>query len=48
MTKIKPLPCRKVIKALNKIGFQPIRQTGSHLVFKHSDGRVPSLVTDNQ
>jgi len=25
---------------LAKIGFQPIRQHGSHLVMKHPDGRV--------
>jgi predicted RNA binding protein YcfA (HicA-like mRNA interferase family) len=30
----------KVVKALAKIGFQPIRQHGSHLVLKHPDGRV--------
>jgi predicted RNA binding protein YcfA (HicA-like mRNA interferase family) len=28
-----------VIKALNRIGFQPIRQKGSHLIMKHPDGR---------
>jgi predicted RNA binding protein YcfA (HicA-like mRNA interferase family) len=29
-----------VVKALSELGFQPIRQRGSHLVMKHSDGRV--------
>jgi predicted RNA binding protein YcfA (HicA-like mRNA interferase family) len=29
-----------IVKALAKIGFQPIRQHGSHLVMKHLDGRV--------
>jgi predicted RNA binding protein YcfA (HicA-like mRNA interferase family) len=26
-----------VVKALAKIGFQPVRQHGSHLVMKHPD-----------
>lgn len=40
MTKIKPLSNKKVIKALEKVGFQPIRQTGSHLFMKNPDGRT--------
>lgn len=28
-----------VIKALSRIGFQPVRQRGSHLFMKHPDGR---------
>jgi predicted RNA binding protein YcfA (HicA-like mRNA interferase family) len=28
-----------VIKALTRIGFQPVRQRGSHIVMKHPDGR---------
>ena len=40
MDKIKPLPSKKVIKALEKIGFQQIRQKGSHLFMRHPDGRT--------
>jgi len=40
MDKIKPLPANKVIKALEKIGFQQIRQKGSHLFMRHHDGRT--------
>jgi len=40
MDKIKPLPASKVIKALEKIGFQQIRQKGSHLFMRHPDGRT--------
>jgi predicted RNA binding protein YcfA (HicA-like mRNA interferase family) len=29
-----------IVKALAKIGFQPVRQHGSHLVMKHPDGRL--------
>lgn len=28
-----------MIKALARIGFQPVRQRGSHLFMKHPDGR---------
>ncbi|MDF1557352.1 MAG: type II toxin-antitoxin system HicA family toxin [ANME-2 cluster archaeon] len=37
MDKIKPLPVSKVIKALDKIGFQQIRQKGSHLFMHHPE-----------
>ena len=44
MDKIKPLPAKKVIKALEKIGFREIRQKGSHLFMRHPDGRT-TLIT---
>jgi predicted RNA binding protein YcfA (HicA-like mRNA interferase family) len=44
MDKIYPLPPKKVIKALGKIGFQQIRQKGSHLFMRHPDGRT-TLIT---
>jgi predicted RNA binding protein YcfA (HicA-like mRNA interferase family) len=44
MDKINPLPPKKVIKALEKIGFQQIRQKGSHLFMHHPDGRT-TLIT---
>ena len=44
MDKINPLPAKKVIKALEKIGFAHIRQKGSHLFMRHSDGRT-TLIT---
>ena len=40
MTKIKSLSYKKIIKVLEKVGFQPIRQTGSHLFMKNPDGRT--------
>ncbi|MGV8175887.1 MAG: type II toxin-antitoxin system HicA family toxin [Methanothrix sp.] len=40
MSKLKRVDAETVIKALAKIGFQPIRQHGSHLVMKHPDGRI--------
>jgi predicted RNA binding protein YcfA (HicA-like mRNA interferase family) len=37
---LRSVPARKVIKLLNKIGFQTIRQRGSHVILRHPDGRV--------
>lgn len=44
MDKINPLPAKKVIKILEKIGFSQIRQKGSHLFMCHPDGRT-TLIT---
>ncbi|MCX6049700.1 MAG: type II toxin-antitoxin system HicA family toxin [Chloroflexi bacterium] len=38
-----PLPVIKasqLIRALEKVGFQALRQRGSHIRLKHEDGRV--------
>jgi len=37
--KLRTVEAEKVIKALAKIGFQSVRQKGSHLIMKHPDGR---------
>ena len=37
--KLRPVSAEMVIKALSRIGFQPLRQRGSHLFMKHPDGR---------
>jgi len=37
--KLRPLPPEKVIRALEKAGFQRIRQKGSHIFMRHLDGR---------
>lgn len=39
MTKLTPLTARQVIKKLRKIGFEQVRQKGSHAQFKHLDNR---------
>ena len=39
MLKLRPVEAEAVIKALSRIGFQPVRQKGIHLVMKHPDGR---------
>lgn len=38
--KIHPVSWRRVVRALVKLGFVPVRQRGSHLVLKREDGRV--------
>ena len=37
---LSPIPAKRVIKLLNKIGFEVVRQRGSHVILKHPDGRV--------
>lgn len=39
MPKIRPLKPDEMTNALEKIGFQRIRQSGSHAVYRHPDGR---------
>lgn len=36
---LRSLPSRKVIRVLEQLGFKKIRQRGSHIFFKHPDGR---------
>ncbi len=40
LSKLRPVDADKVVKALSRIGFQAVRQHGSHLVMEHPDGRV--------
>ena len=37
---LRPLPAEKIIKALTKVGFRPVRQRDSHVILRHRDGRV--------
>ena len=34
------LKAQDIVRFLKKIGFRPIRQEGSHIFFKHPDGRT--------
>jgi len=40
MTRLPSLTGERVVKALGKAGFQVLRQRGSHMYLKHSDGRA--------
>jgi len=39
MTKLPPPKAREVIKGLQKMGFEKVRQKGSHAIFHHPDCR---------
>jgi len=39
MTSLPPLKAREVIKGLQALGFERIRQKGSHAIFHHEDCR---------
>jgi len=39
MDKIKPLKPDEFRKAIEKLGFKQIRSKGSHVVYRHEDGR---------
>nr|WP_321496797.1 type II toxin-antitoxin system HicA family toxin [uncultured Methanolobus sp.] len=38
--KLKPVAAKKVIKALESLGFVQVRQKGSHIFMQHPDGRT--------
>ena len=39
MTRLPPLKAKEVIKGLQALGFERIRQKGSHAIFHHEDWR---------
>ncbi|MDE1819993.1 MAG: type II toxin-antitoxin system HicA family toxin [Euryarchaeota archaeon] len=43
MTRLVPLTARKVIRALERLGFVQDHQRGSHLHLKHPDGRIVTV-----
>lgn len=43
MPKLPTVTANEVIKALDKIGFQAVRQKGSHVRMKHEDNRVVTV-----
>ncbi|MDY6907992.1 MAG: type II toxin-antitoxin system HicA family toxin [Chloroflexota bacterium] len=40
MSRLRPLPGESVVKALQKAGFDVVRQSGSHVFLRHPDGRA--------
>lgn len=50
MSRLPSLRAREVISVLQKLGFYEVRQKGSHVCFKHEDGRftlVPKHSREN-
>jgi len=43
MTRLAPIRPQKLEKILFSLGFSPIRQKGSHVFYKHKDGRSTSI-----
>lgn len=43
MPQLPILKAREVIAALEKAGFVPVRQKGSHVRLRHEDGRVVTV-----
>jgi predicted RNA binding protein YcfA (HicA-like mRNA interferase family) len=43
MPKLPSLTGKTVIKALEKVGFQVVRQKGSHVQMEHEDGRLVTI-----
>ncbi|MBI3289842.1 type II toxin-antitoxin system HicA family toxin [Candidatus Microgenomates bacterium] len=43
MSKPPVVKTKDLVKALQKAGFSKVRQTGSHVYLRHSDGRLTSV-----
>lgn len=39
MTRLTAVPAKKIVSILHHLGFQLVRQRGSHAYYKHPDGR---------
>ena len=46
--KLPRLSGRKVIKIISKQGFEIVRQKGSHIFLRHSDGRTTVVPNHNE
>ncbi len=40
MSQLPSLKAKEMVKILEKLGFQLLRQKGSHMFFRHPDGRT--------
>ena len=40
MARLRPLPARRVLVALEELGFRIVRQKGSHVFLRHTDRRT--------
>ncbi|MEI6158120.1 MAG: type II toxin-antitoxin system HicA family toxin [Atribacterota bacterium] len=43
MTRIPSIDFRQMERVLLSLGFSPVRQKGSHVFYRHSDGRSTTL-----
>ena len=47
MTRLAPISARKMIKILKSLGFEEIRQKGSHIFFFHKENGCMTTVPDH-
>jgi predicted RNA binding protein YcfA (HicA-like mRNA interferase family) len=43
MSRLAPISPKDLEKKLLKLGFKPIRQKGSHVFYRHADGRSTTI-----
>ncbi len=43
MSRLRIIDARKMEKLLLKLGFQRVRQKGSHVFYRHTDGRTTTV-----
>ena len=43
MTRVPALDFRTLDRLLKKLGFTPVRQHGSHVFYRHADGRTTTV-----
>lgn len=43
MTRLPIVDCRTMEKVLLSLGFKPVRQKGSHVFYRHPDGRTTTV-----
>lgn len=43
MTRLTPISPKNLEKKIIKLGFRPVRQKGSHVFYRHPDGRTTSI-----
>ena len=43
MTRLKVINSKKMEKLLFKVGFERVRQKGSHVFYRHPDGRTTTI-----
>ena len=45
---MKVMKVRELERIASNLGFQPVRQRGSHVRWKHPDGRATTIIKENE
>lgn len=43
MPKLPVISGKELVRVLEKLGFTPVRQSGSHVLIEHEDGRITTV-----